>query len=144
VAVGLCFSIGERSWDLTLALASAVVDASLGPPRSQNGATMAKAVKDVPVELIVGFGPIRVSAAELERIAPGDVIRLDHSLGAPLVANVEGRPMLLVRHGTTGRRLAVEVLEVLDGSATAPPPAGTTTDDEPGGPLRRSDDDDVS
>lgn len=121
VAVGICFSVGERTWELTLALASAVVDASLGPPPAQNGATMAKAVKDVPVELAVSFGPIKVSAAELERIAPGDVIRLDHGLGTPLVALVEGRPMLLVRHGTTGRRLAVEVLEVLDGTTMSPP-----------------------
>jgi flagellar motor switch/type III secretory pathway protein FliN len=136
VAVGICFSVGERTWELTLALASAVVDASLGPPPAQNGATMAKAVKDVPVELAVGFGPIKVSAADLERIAPGDVIHLDHGLGTPLVAVVEGRPMLLVRHGTTGRRLAVEVLQVLDGQVLAQP--GADVDDlHDGGPGAR-------
>jgi hypothetical protein len=144
VAVGLCFSIGERSWDLTLALASAVVDASLGPPPAQNGATMAKAVKDVPVELTVGFAPIRVAAADLERIAPGDVIRLDHGIGAPLVAHVEGRPMLLVKHGTTGRRLAVEVLEVLDGSVAGAAAANADHDDAPDGPLRHGEHDDLS
>lgn len=113
VAVGLCFAIGDRSWELLLAVSASVVDAGLDP-RPTAALTMAGAVKDVPVELMVTFGPVRICAADVERIAVGDVIRLDHGVGVPLVAQVQGRPLLLVRHGTTGRRLAVEVMQVLD------------------------------
>lgn len=116
VAVGVAFSIGERTWELTLVLSSALVDATLAQSRTAPGASMARAVKDVPVDLVVAFPPIRVPAAELDRIAPGDVIRLDHTVGVPLIGLVEGRPLLVVEHGTSGRRLAVRVLDVLDGT----------------------------
>ncbi len=114
VAVGVAFSIGDRTWELTLVLSSALVDATLAQSNPGTGASMAKAVKDVPLDLVVAFPPIRLAAADLERIAPGDVIRLDHTVGVPLVGVVEGRPLLVVEHGTSGRRLAVRVLELLD------------------------------
>lgn len=114
VAIGLSFAVGDRSWDLTLALASSVVDASLDPQPVGDSLTMADAVRDVPVEMIVAFSPIPVRASDVHRLAVGDVIRLDQALHVPLVANSQGRPLLLVSHGTTGRRVAVEVVEVLD------------------------------
>jgi flagellar motor switch protein FliM len=114
VAVGMSFSIGERSWEFTLALASSVVDTGLGRQPQAGTTTMAAAVKDVPIELSVAFGPIRVAARDVQRLAVGDVIRLDHPRSVPLVAETQGRPLLLVSHGTTGRRVACEVIEVLD------------------------------
>jgi hypothetical protein len=123
VAVGMSFAIGERSWELTLAVSSSVIDASLDPRPAGGTVTMAGAVKDVPVDLAVGFAPIRITAADVERIAVGDVIRLDHTVGVPLVAEVQGRPLLLVQHGTTGRRLAAEVIQVLDMSHLVAVPA---------------------
>ena len=114
VAVGLTFSVGERSWDLTLAVAASVVDASLDPQVTVQGVTMADAVRDVPVEITVAFNPITVRASDLRLLAVGDVIRLDHGLDVPLVADSQGRPLLLVTHGTTGRRVAIEVVDVLD------------------------------
>lgn len=123
VAVGISFAIGDRSWDVTLAVSSSVIDASLDPRPAADAVTMAGAVKNVPVDLTVGFAPIRISAADVERIAVGDVIRLDHTIGVPVIAEVQGRPLLLVQHGTTGRRLAAEVIQVLDMSHLVAVPA---------------------
>lgn len=114
VAVGLSLAIGDRSWEITLALASSVIDANLDPQPAVEAVTMASAVRDLPVEVSVSFSPIKVRATDVQRLAVGDVIRLDHLLGVPLVADSQGRPLLLVRHGTTGRRVAIEVVEVLD------------------------------
>ncbi len=114
VVVGLSFSIGDRSWEFLLALASSVIDASLDPQPAADTVTMAQAVRDIPVEVTVGFSPIKVRASDVQYFAVGDVIRLDHPLDVPLVAESQGRPLLLVSHGTTGRRVAVQVVEVLD------------------------------
>ncbi|MFN0029985.1 MAG: FliM/FliN family flagellar motor switch protein [Acidimicrobiales bacterium] len=114
VVVGISFSIGERSWELTLAVASSLIDASLDPVRATHAVTMAQAVRDIPVEIAVSFNPVKIRASDAHRLAVGDVIRLDHGLSVPLVANSQGRPLLLVCHGTTGRRVAVEVIDVLD------------------------------
>lgn len=119
VAVGVSFSVGERSWDFTLALGSSVIDASLDPQPAADAVTMSLAVKDVPVELVVSFSPIKVRAGDVQRLAVGDVVRLDHPIGVPFVADTQGRPLLLVTHGTTGRRVAVEVVEVLDVASLA-------------------------
>lgn len=114
VAIGVSFSAGGQSWEFTLALASTVIDAGLTMQPAADGVAMALAVKDVPVELTVAFSPIKVHAADIQRLAVGDVIRLDHPLAVPLVVETQGRPLLLVSHGTTGRRVAVEVIDVLD------------------------------
>lgn len=114
VAVGLNLVIGERNWELTLALPSTVIDANLDPQPAVEVVSMASAVRDIPVEISVGFSPIKVRATDVARLAVGDVIRLDHALGVPLVADSQGRPLLLVNHGTTGRRVAIEVVQVLD------------------------------
>lgn len=114
VMVGLSFAIGERSWELNLAVASSLIDASLDPGRPTHAVTMAQAVRDIPVEIAVSFSPIKIRASDAHRLAVGDVVRLDHGLGVPLVANSQGRPLLLVSHGTTGRRVAIEVIDVLD------------------------------
>lgn len=97
-----------------MALASSVIDASLDPQPAAATVTMAQAVRDILVEVTVGFSPIKVRASDVQFFAVGDVIRLDHPVEVPLVADPQGRPLLLVQHGTTGRRVAVQVVEVLD------------------------------
>ena len=114
VVVGVSFSVGDRAWEFLLALASSVIDASLDPQPAAATVTMAQAVRDIPVEVTVGFSPIKVRASDVQFFAVGDVIRLDHPVEVPLVADSQGRPLLLVQHGTTGRRVAVQVVEVLD------------------------------
>lgn len=114
VVVGLSFAIGDRTWEMNLAVASSLIDANLDPKRAPHAVTMAQAVRDIPVEITVSFSPVKIRASDAHRLAVGDVIRLDHGLRVPLVANSQGRPLLLVGHGTTGRRVAVEVIDVLD------------------------------
>ncbi len=114
IAIGCSFATASQGWEFTLALSSTVVDAGLALEPKTSGVTMSVAVKDVPVELTVSFSPIKVNAVDIVRLAVGDVIRLEHPQAVPLVVQAQGRPLLLVRHGTTGRRVAIEVLDVLD------------------------------
>ena len=135
VAIGVSFSAGAQSWEFTLALASAVIDAGLNMQPAADGVAMALAVKDIPIELTVAFNPIKLQATDIERLAVGDVIRLDHPLAVPLVVETQGRPRLLVSHGTTGRRIAVEVIDVLDVAELA---AIAATETSSPSPNRRS------
>ena len=93
------FALGERSWEFTLALASAVVDTGLDLQPAAEASSMARAVRDVPIELKVAFGPIKVQA--------GDVGRLDAD-GRLWVVEMGDYPL-----GPTGGR--VKVLSDLDG-----------------------------
>jgi flagellar motor switch/type III secretory pathway protein FliN len=135
VAVVVRFALGERNWEFTLALTSAVVDTGLDLQPAAEASSMARAVRDVPIELKVAFGPIKVQAGDVGRLAVGDVIRMDHTVGVPVVVEVQGRPLLLVSHGTTGRRVAFEVVEVLDAAElaqlAAEDAAAMTTDNLP-------------
>ena len=67
------------------------------------------ALGNVPLQLAVRFEPVHLAASALEELAVGDVIRLDHAVGQPLVGEVDGRRLLLVQPGRRGRHLAVEV-----------------------------------
>lgn len=75
--------------------------------------TVAEVLERVPLTVAVRFEPVELAASEVDGLAVGDVIRLDHPVGRPLVGELDGRPVLRVRPGRRGRRLAVEVEEVL-------------------------------
>ncbi len=138
VVVGMSFSIGDRSWEFLLALASSVIDANLDPQPAAETVTMAQAVRDIPVEVTVAFSPIKIRARDVQFFAVGDVIRLDHPLDVPLVADSQGRPLLLVSHGTTGRRVAARVVEVLDVAELANLAEDDPSLDDPSGIERRA------
>lgn len=71
------------------------------------------ALHEVPLPLTVRFGSVRLPGSDLEQLAVGDVVRLSHPVDAPLLAEVDGQPLFLARPGRRGRRLAVEVAEVV-------------------------------
>ena len=71
------------------------------------------ALHEVPLPLTVRFGAVQLPGADLEQLAVGDVVRLAHPVDEPLVAEVDGQPLFLARPGRRGRRLAVEIAQVI-------------------------------
>jgi flagellar motor switch protein FliM len=71
------------------------------------------ALHAVPLPLTVRFGAVRLPGTDLEQLAVGDVVRLAHPIDEPLVAEVDGQPLFLARPGRRGRRLAVEIAELV-------------------------------
>lgn len=67
----------------------------------------------LPMELRAELGRARLRVAELDALAPGDVITLDTAADAPVVVYGGGRPLLLGTPGRAGERLAVRVLQPL-------------------------------
>ena len=75
---------------------------------------LVSALQAVPMRLSVRFGAVRLPGDELERLAVGDVVRLPHPVDQPLVAEVDGQPLFLARPGRRGRRLAVEIADIVE------------------------------
>ena len=75
---------------------------------------LVSALQAVPMRLSVRFGAVRLPGDELERLAIGDVVRLPHPVDRPLVAEVDGQPLFLARPGRRGRRLAVEIADIVE------------------------------
>lgn len=82
-----------------------------------DAAAIERVCSDVPVELSVRFTPVQVPAGDIAELRPGDVIRLDHELSKPLVGVVDGRPVVTARVGVSNRRVAIEVVDLVEESA---------------------------
>jgi flagellar motor switch protein FliM len=76
-------------------------------------AATAQLVRDhlpgVAVEVVVQLQPSAVPALDIATLRPGDVLRLDHRIGEPAVALVDGEGVLEGHLGRIGRRLALQV-----------------------------------
>ncbi|MEM8926222.1 MAG: FliM/FliN family flagellar motor switch protein [Actinomycetota bacterium] len=70
---------------------------------------MATATRSVPLDLIVGFEPIRVPAGVLADLQVGDVLRTGQMLSQSLVARVGSERIFAVRAAQRGQRLVAEV-----------------------------------
>lgn len=106
--------VGGVEGSMELALPAALVGGA-GQDRSvpEPHPTVADALERVPLTVAIRFEPVELAATDVDGLAVGDVIRLDHPVGRPLVGELDGRAVLRVRPGRRGRRLAVEVEEVL-------------------------------
>lgn len=106
-------TVGEVSGTVELALPAGMLGAG-GPTRAVANPhpTVVEALERVPVTVAIRFEPVELAAQEVDELAVGDVIRLDHPVGRSLVGDLDGRPVMRVRPGRRGRRLAVEVEEV--------------------------------
>jgi flagellar motor switch protein FliM len=85
-----------------------------GVPGHDPDPALVSAFQAVPLGLSVRFSPVHLAGDELERLAVGDVVRLGHPVGEPLVAEVDGHPLFLARPGRRGRRLAVEIADLVE------------------------------
>lgn len=85
--------------------------------RNQDAAAaekIAHELGEVRLVLSAELGQARVTVGELIDLEVGDVIQLDAPREAPVQILVAGRPKFRGRPGRAGRRLAVQVTEVLD------------------------------
>jgi flagellar motor switch protein FliM len=69
-----------------------------------------KAVRPIPVDLVVGFDPMQVPAGQLASLQVGDVLRTRQLVSKSLVARVGGERVFLVRAAQQGQRLVAEVI----------------------------------
>jgi flagellar motor switch protein FliM len=75
--------------------------------------TVARTVRDVPVEIAVELGNARLSLRQLLDLQAGDVVPLDTRVGAPAVVPVQGRPKFHGHVGKVGNRFAFQVADVM-------------------------------
>jgi len=116
VAFDLTITAGPVAGTLQLALPAAhFAAAGIAPgPGADPDPALVAALQAVAMPLSVRFGAVRLPGDELERLAVGDVVRLPHPVDRPLVAEVDGQPLFLARPGRRGRRLAVEIADVVE------------------------------
>ncbi len=70
---------------------------------------------DVPLELTVELGRIRLTLAELAgRLGPGSVITLDKITGAPLDVRINSHLVARAEAVAVGDRCAIRILEIVD------------------------------
>jgi len=120
IPIALTLGTVETTFDFALPYALVAVDDGIdGRAPDEDVLHADPAVVDalsfVPVPVAVRFAPVHVPAAELEGLAVGDVIRLEHSSHDPLVGDVGGRPFFLAWPGRRGRRLAIQIQQVVEG-----------------------------
>lgn len=74
---------------------------------------------DVTVPLSVQLTDSSVRAGDLLALGVGDVLRLDHRVGEPVLAKVGQTPVLRGHLGRRGRRMGLQVLEPIPPAADA-------------------------
>jgi flagellar motor switch protein FliM len=89
-------------------------DALLTPGQRANRAQahqdMVAGLQHVPVEVAVRFVPMRMHPEELVALRPGDVLRLEHRLTAPMEVRAAGLTFAHAVAGSQGDRLACLVV----------------------------------
>lgn len=80
---------------------------------SEPPAATAAALAEVEVEISLRLEPATLTAAEVEDLAPGDVVRIEHVVTRPVVGLLDDRPVLHGKLGRRGRRRAVQVTDLL-------------------------------
>lgn len=69
---------------------------------------------DVPLELTVELGRIRLSLSELAaRLGPGSIITLDTATGAPLEVRVNTRLVARAEAVAVGEKCGIRIVELL-------------------------------
>ena len=119
VKLTISLQVGEVDADLTLAYPATLFAGGDRSPELQPALPeVDAALRGVPVTVSVRFSPLKLSASDLNDLAVGDVIRLDHPVDRPLIGEVEGQALFLAQPGRAGRNVAVEVVDVLEEALT--------------------------
>lgn len=80
--------------------------------RAETATRVAETVLDAPVELVVRLAPATVRPRDVLALAPGDVLPLSHPASRPLEVVVEEKVLARAALGSTGRRLACQIIHV--------------------------------
>jgi len=84
-------------------------------PATLDVRTLETLLHDVPLEVTVELGRIRLNIAELAaRLGPGSVIVLDKLTGAPLDVRVNARLVARAEAVAVGDRCGIRILEIVD------------------------------
>jgi flagellar motor switch protein FliM len=128
VVIELTVHIGGVEAPMTLCIPFAslqpVLDRMVGPSMFAGGSVdrgaAARAIQaglaEVPVDVSVRFGMVALSSKEILNLREGDVLPLQHPIGAPLWVTTAGIPVRRAMAGKRGRRLACVI--VGDGTET--------------------------
>ena len=73
-----------------------------------------RAMRPVPVDLVVGFEALQVPAGQLADLRVGDVLRTGQSVSKHLVARVGAEPVFHVRAAQRGHRLVAELISRIE------------------------------
>jgi len=88
---------------------------SLEPPPFDPQALEAL-LHDVPLEVTVELGRVRLSLSELaSRLGPGSIITLDTPTGAPLDVRVNNRLVARAEAIAVGEKCGIRIVELLGG-----------------------------
>lgn len=114
-------TIGRESSPLTLSLPLTTMLPRLEaqrphdvPPRGATqaaGALMRQTLNDMRVDVSMTFHPVQLDSARIVALAVGDVITLDHRVGAPLAIQAGRATVGHAVAGKAGRRLAALVVD---------------------------------
>ena len=89
-------------------MSESVDDTSFDP------AALEALLHDVPLELTVELGRIRLSLSELAaRLGPGSIITLDTATGAPLDVRVNNRLVARAKAIAIGEKCGIRIVELL-------------------------------
>ncbi len=128
IVANIIFSVqvGVQAGELRLCLPYAMLEPvlpqlssrqwALRNPRAKAGGEqerLARKLAEVSLPISVELGRARVTVGELLSLEAGDVIQLDTPADAPVDVFVKGRRKFRGKAGTAGRRLAVQVVEVI-------------------------------
>lgn len=115
VALRLLTSVGDGGAQdtITLALPARALLPGNELPIAEPPAATAAALAEVPVDVCIQLSSTSLSAAEVEELALGDVIRLEHPVDRPLIGLMDDRVVLHGTLGQRGRRRAVLVTDLL-------------------------------
>jgi flagellar motor switch protein FliM len=125
-------AIGEESCRLSISLPLASLQPRLDAQRPKESraasevsvGVMRETLADVPVEVSVAFAPIALDSARILSLDVGDVVLLDHRVGAPLHVQSGDSRIAHAVAGKSGNRLAALVVD------RAPSPAAPTSTKE--------------
>lgn len=115
-ARSMVLELALRHGDVSQVLLVEVLAHHVADDLAEVDSTVMEAVcEDVPMELTFTFAPVQLPAREVATLQPGDVICLEHETDDPVTGRVDGKPLVVGRVGTSRRRVAVEVLDLVDG-----------------------------
>lgn len=96
--------------------------------RSEIRQQVLRAMQEVPLPVDIELGRASITARDVDNLAVGDIIRLDHLAGDPLLFNINGRPVGKAYAGAHRGRLAAcvshvsHIKEVAAAKSDTPPP----------------------
>lgn len=96
-------------WILPQDLVEGMCGEAPAPPSEQAHAELEQRALQLPLELVVRLGAVKLGVAELQELRPGDVILLDRRVNEPLPVFVNDEELLRGWAGRVGARQAVKV-----------------------------------